>query len=146
MSAASIIGDLTAYELGRKFSLALSARLIKFNFFKNSYAKAKEMLKKYIFSLVFFSRFALTGICTPVSYIGGFEKLDRKKYFVAVVFGEILYGIIYPTIGFAFKETWNDLAGIIGDVAVVAVLIVMVAFLLAIFVIKRHNSHKNNFS
>ena len=127
---AAIIGDLTAYGLAKKFSSALSRQFIKFRYFRNGEIKARELFKRYGFSLIFFTRFAITGLCHAVSYVSGFEMLDRKKFLVPVVLGEMLYGAIYPLIGFIFKETWNDFANVIGDVLVIAVLIIVIIFLI----------------
>ena len=98
----AIFGDITAYELARRFSLALSAKLKGFKFFADNEQKARKQLKKYEFSFVFFTRFALMSLCAPVSYISGFERLNRKKFLVAVISGEVLYALIYPLIGFIF--------------------------------------------
>ena len=121
----SIVGDLTAYEVARRYSSPLYTGLSKLKFFRNGESKSRVLFKRYGFSLIFFSRFAITGLCVAVSYISGFEKLNRKKFISAVVFGELLYGLIYPLMGFVFKETWIDLASVIQDVLVIAVLIII---------------------
>lgn len=140
--SAAILGDITAYELARKFSLRLSKKLIKFKFFKNNEIKSRDLLKKHEFSFVFFTRFALIGLCAVVSYISGFERLNRKKFYMAVISGEIIYASLYPIIGFIFKETWNDLVNIIQDILIIVVLIVVAGFLFIIT--KRKDTTKNS--
>ena len=135
----SILGDIAAYELARKFSAVLLIRLRKFKFFRNSESKSSALFKKSEFFIIFFTRFIFIGLCSPVSYISGFGKVGRKKFVAAVVSGEIIYGVGYTLMGLAFKETWNDLASVIGDAVVAAALILIVAFLLTIAVIKRRN-------
>jgi membrane protein DedA with SNARE-associated domain len=135
--AASTLGDLFAYELARKFSPYIAKMLKRFSWFKDNETRAREILKKTEFPLIFFTRFALTPLCVAVSYISGFEKLDRKKYYIAVFSGEILYGTIYPLVGFVFKETWNDLTSVIIDIATVLILVTITAILIKRFIPSR---------
>ena len=136
-AVAAILGDVTAYELSKRCSLLLSTRLNKYKFFRNGEGRARELLKKYGSFVIFFTRFAFTGLGAVVNYLSGFEKLSRKKFITAVISGEIIYGIMYPLMGFAFKETWNDLANVIRDVFVVAALIIII-LLFSSSLIKKH--------
>lgn len=136
-AAAAILGDIVAYELAKRFSLALPSRLMKFKFYKSSEIKARELFQKSGFFVVFLTRFAFTGLGAVVNYISGFEKIKRKKFLIAVVSGEIIYGIIYPLMGFIFKETWNDLVNVIGDIIVILVSIIIAMFLVAAYMKKR---------
>jgi membrane protein DedA with SNARE-associated domain len=131
-----IIGDMTAYTLAKRFSLITYKKLKKFKFFINNEKKVREELKEYEFSFVFFTRFSLSWLCAPVSYISGFERLNRKKFFLAVVSGEILYAILYPLIGFLFKSTWNDL---INSIQYIVLILILVAILILIirYIIRR---------
>lgn len=145
-AAAAILGDIAAYELAKKFSLVLPKKLVRFDFFKNGEARARKLFKKFEFSLIFFSRFAFTALGAPVSYISGFEKLDRKKFLAAVISGEIIYASIYSTMGFMFKETWNDLASVIGGVLAILVLMILVIFLIVMIDgFKRRKKSAENF-
>ena len=87
---AAIFGDLTAYLIARKFSAKVSSWLKKFKFYRNNESRAREQLNKSEFMMVFLTRFLFTTLCTAVSYISGLERLSKKKFIVAVVFGEIL--------------------------------------------------------
>ena len=127
---AAVLGDILAYELARKFSLSLSRVLKKFKFYKNNEEKSRSFLKKYEFSFVFFSRFALTAFCAPVSYISGLEKLSRKKFFLAVISGEFLYATIYPILGYIFKETWVDLLSFIQNFFILLILLLVAVVLI----------------
>jgi len=133
---AAILGDILAYELARKFSVALANQLHKLRFFINNELKARQFLCKYEFLAVFITRFVLTGLGAITSYISGFEKLNRKKYILAVISGEILYGLIYTTAGYLFKLAWNDLVNIINDFVILTILIAIT--ILLILIIKRY--------
>jgi len=134
---AAILGDITAYELARRFSLGVNTRLKKYKFYINGETRARELLKKYEFFSVFITRFGLTELCAAMSYISGFEKLNRKKLILAVIFGELIYVSMYPIIGFIFKETWNDLIKVVQDVFYVIILILIVLILLKIILDRR---------
>jgi membrane protein DedA with SNARE-associated domain len=131
---AAILGDIAAYELARKFSPHFTRLLSKFKFFRKGEVKARELLEGSQFLWVFFTRFALVALGPVVTYISGFEKMKRKKYLAAVISGEIIYAILFPTLGYVFKETWNDLNNIITDFVVLAILIVVAAYLIRIVV------------
>lgn len=95
-----VVGDLLAYELAAFFSEGFRERLRKFRFFKTNEEKARKLLKKYGFSIVFSTRFIFTGLCQVVSYLSGFEKISRRKFMSAVLIGEFLFAVIYVSIGF----------------------------------------------
>lgn len=133
VATAAILGDIAAYEIARKFSQPISKRLSKFEFFTKNEKRVRESFKKSEFPFVFFTRFIFTGLCAIVSYISGFEKLDRRKFIMAVVLGELIYAIIYPTIGYIFKETWTDIYAVIGDIITVAMFVVITVVIIQIW-------------
>jgi len=134
VSLAAIIGDIIAYEIARKFSFAISSWLSKFKSFQKGEHKARNMLKKHEFSIVFLSRFLLTSLDVIVSYISGFERIDRKKYIIAVILGEILYALMYTVAGFMFKETWVELTSVIGDITWILVFVIITAVVIKILI------------
>jgi len=139
---AAVLGDITAYTIARKASPTLSLWLKQLRFFMEGEKEAKEILKKYGFYSVFLTRFALMSLCAVVSYLAGFEKLNRRTFILGVVSGEILYACIFPIIGFVFKETWGDIVGIISDASLTLVLVVLVIFLVGVLYRKNKNKKK----
>jgi membrane protein DedA with SNARE-associated domain len=137
----AVIGDIVVYEITRKFSKAIRSKVQKFRFFSKNEKKAKERLKKHEFSFVFFTRFALIELCAPINYVSGFERLNRKKFFLAAISGEILFSIIYPLIGFIFKNTWEDLISGIQYVFIAIILIIVTIFLTR-YLIKRRKKRQ----
>jgi len=133
---AAVLGDILAYELARKLSDDFRNKLRKFSFFMNNELKAKNLLNKYEFPIIFFTRFALISLCVVVSYVSGFEKINRRKFILAVITGEILYAIIYPLIGFIAGEVFSSILSTINDVIIVILLVALI-FYFARFLIKR---------
>ena len=120
-------GDLASYELARKFSVPVSKRfpsLIPSNENRN---KVFEKYKNIGFSMVFFTRFLAVLFGAPVNYLAGLARFSRKVFILACVAGEAIYGSMYLVLGYLFKETWNDLAGVINDVGTVIILAAVAA-------------------
>lgn len=126
---AAILGDICAYELAVKFSPWVSKRLERFKAYRKHGAKIRDMLDKAEFKIVFFSRFVLTGIGGIVNYITGLQRLDRKRFYMAVCSGEIIYGALFPALGYFFRETATDLTSLITDLAVILTLGVAICLL-----------------
>lgn len=140
---AAVLGDILAYEIARKISTPLLKGLRKFSFFNKNELKARDLLNKHSFSIVFFTRFALISLCAVISYISGLEKLSRKKFYSAVISGEFLYALIYPIIGFVIGELLNNLLSAINDVAIVIILLVLVFYFVRFIIpkIKHHRAY-----
>ncbi len=125
---AAFIGDNLAYELARRLSDRFRNKLIRFSFFRNNEPRARKLLSKHEFSIVFFTRFILLSLCPVVSYVSGFEKINRKKFYLAVFAGELLFATIYSTIGYAIGETFNNLISAIDYVAIAVVLLALIIY------------------
>ena len=121
----AILGDLIAYWLARRFSEPLSRRLHRYKTYRDNEPKVRDELNRAIFPIVFFTRWFLTGLGTVVNFVSGLERIDRKKFIIAVVPGELIYGSLYPALGFIFKETWTDLAPVITDAIALSILVVV---------------------
>jgi membrane protein DedA with SNARE-associated domain len=125
---AAVIGDILAYELARKLSNKLRDKLRNFFFFRNNEPKARNLLNKYGFYIIFFTRFALVNLCAVVSYVSGLEKVNRKKFIFAVISGEFLFAIIYPLIGFTLGEIFSSLINAINYFIVAILLIILIIY------------------
>jgi len=140
---AAVIGDILAYELARKLSGRLRSKLVTFSFFESNEKKARRLLNKYGFFMVFLTRFALISLCQVMSYVSGLEKYNRKKFIIAVVSGELLFAIIYPLIGFVVGEVFGNLLSAVNDL-ILAVLLILIAFYLIKFLIRRKRKIAEN--
>ncbi len=133
---AAIIGDLIAYYIGRRVSQPLLTRLRNFNFFSKNEEKAKRLLYKYGFFIVFITRFAVTNLCAIISYVSGLEKYNKKKFVIAVLFGEFLYVVIYSVIGYFIGSVLNTLLSTINYV-VAAVVVLFIIYQLGKYFVSR---------
>ncbi len=122
--------------------MRLKDKLKKFSFFRESEQRAKNLLSKHEFVIVFFTRFVFLSLCAVVSYVSGFEKINRRKFIFAVVSGEILFAIIYPLIGFGIGEAFGNVLTAV-NYLVAAILLVLLIFYLARFLL--HRRSRQNF-
>ncbi len=97
---------------------------------KSKGKKAKNLLNKYGFYIIFFTRFFLVNLCAVVSYVSGLEKVSRKKFIFAVISGEFLFAIIYPLIGFTLGEIFSSLINAINYFIVAVLLLILVFYLI----------------
>jgi membrane protein DedA with SNARE-associated domain len=140
--SAAILGDFTAYMLARKFSFRLQDWLKKFSFYSKNEAEVHSKFNQSEFYILFFSRFMFQGLCAAATYISGFLRLRIRKFLIAIVPGEIIYGAAFPLIGFFFKETWKDYTNIFSDVTAILALAIIGYFLVR-WLINYYHARKN---
>jgi len=144
--SAAILGDFSAYMLAKKFSFKLQHWLRRFNFYSKNEAEVHSRFNQSEFYILFLSRFMFQGLCAAATYISGFLRLRIRKFLIAIVPGEIIYGGTFPLIGFFFKETWKDYTNVFSDVATLLLLAIVAYFLIRLFIryyIKRRNNDMN---
>lgn len=142
----SLAGDCSTYLVARWLSNPVRKFLKKFKWFNKNEDRVRKSLNEHEFSFVFFSRFLVSGTGPAVNYICGLEKLNAKKFFIAVLLGEMVFSIIYSSIGYIFKDTWQELINTV-QYGLVAALLVVIASYLIIRIInyykKRINAKSN---
>ena len=140
--SAAILGDFSAYMIARKFSFRLQNWLRKFKFYSKNEGEVKLKFNQSEFFILFFSRFLVQGLCAAATYVSGFLRLKIRKFLIAIVPGEAIYGSAFPLIGFLFKETWKDYTNIFNDVAAI-LLLAIVAYFLVRWSIKYYHSRSH---
>jgi len=143
---ASVIGDLGTYFLAREVSQKVGKFVRRFKWFKNNENKVRNSLKKHYFLFLFLSRFIFTGIGPIVNYLSGFEKLNAKRFVLAAILGEFLYAAGVTSIGYIFKDTWNELLSLI-NYSAAAIILSLIGIYIAYRLIKhfmqRHSDKKS---
>jgi membrane protein DedA with SNARE-associated domain len=126
-SLAAMLGDVVAYEAARRFSSRFSRRLERNRLYWEGERRARLLFEEAGFAMIFFTRWLITTLGAAVNYLTGLARTKRRTFLAAVVTGELLYGTIYPVLGFLFKETWNDLAAVIGGITTTLLLVIVLA-------------------
>lgn len=127
---AAALGDIAAYEVAKFFSEEFRWKLRKFSFFKDNEEKARKLLKEHEFSIVFWTRWLFFALCAVVSYVAGFEEIDRKKYIFAVLIGEFLYALVHSLAGYFLGEVINNLISTVTDFTLLLASLVVVVYLI----------------
>jgi len=140
--SAAILGDFTAYMLARKFSFRLQDWLRHFSFYSKNEEKVKLKFNQSEFFILFFSRFLVQGLCAVATYVSGFLRLRIRKFLMAIVPGEMIYGIAFPLLGFFFKETWSDYTNVFSDVTAF-ILLAIIAYFLVRGIVRYYHMRKN---
>jgi len=138
VAVAAALGDYTSYEIGKRITLSFKKFLAKLGVISEE-RKLSSMFRNSEFWLVFLTRFIFIGACTVVSYLSGWNRMERKKFLAAMIPGEILYAIIFPLIGFLFKQIWNDLTIIINDLTFLTLLAILIWIVVKLALIKNKN-------
>ena len=127
---AACLGDICAYSFARFISRPLIHKLRRFSFFKEGEPRARKLLSKYEFLIIFLSRFTMGSLCPIMNYIAGIEKLNRAKFILAVLTGEFFYACIFSIVGFAFGELATSLLGTVNYTIITIVLVVLGLFVI----------------
>ena len=136
-TCAASMGDFAAYLIAFFFYEHLSPWLGRFKVYKNNEKKVRQQLNDSAFSLVFFTRWFLAAGGTVVSYICGFERIDKKKFLTAAVLGDAVYAMVFPVLGYSFREIWYDIADVVGNTLTVLLLIVIAGIALRYYLAYR---------
>ena len=132
--AATLIGDISIFFIARAFSKPVLKFLRNFRWYNKNEGKARALLSRYEFYMVFLSRFSTTEISLVINYISGFERLNPKKFILAVVLGEFVYAVSYPLLGYIFRDTWKSIIGLIQGFIWIILLAILLIYLLKKFI------------
>ncbi len=130
---AAVIGDIATYSFARVVSTPLLKRLRKFSFFKEGEGKARKLLIKYEFMIIFLSRFTMGSLCPIMNYIAGLEKINRGKFILAVLTGELIYATFFSLMGYAFGEIANSVLGTANYLILTVVLVIIGLWIIKYF-------------
>ena len=103
-SSGLTIGSIISYSIGRFIGESFAERIFKRIGMANSYAKAKEFLKKRGSSAIFLAQFHGTTR-TWVSLPAGAFKMDFKKFTLYTLLGGIIYSAIITGTSYFFYGT-----------------------------------------
>ena len=121
-----IIWDFLSYVFGKKlFKFKFFQYLLNKDKIKKIYDKTEKIFKKKWAISIFISRFLITGIWPMLNYIAWFQSFDIKKFSLNVIMWEILYVWEFLILWYIFKDTIDEVFGIISDFGLVLFLILV---------------------
>ncbi len=99
----SVLGSLVSYEIARRGL----GRWLEKKRRKPAWAKAVGRFEHDAWTTIFLSRWLLTPLGLPASYLAGGSRYSRTKYVTAATVGSALWVTIYGGIGYAFADQWQ---------------------------------------
>lgn len=114
-ACAAILGDMTAFTLGKLFSKQIDNAEKRYASFAKRIKQSRSLLDSYGVWIIWISRFLVTGLGPVVNYLLGSRKYSTVTFFKWVVLGEIIFATEMIYFGFRFKDTWEDLLAVIAD-------------------------------
>ncbi len=124
----AILGDITAYSLGKQFSSQLKHAEQRYQWLADKARQSQTLLDRYDVWIIWLSRFLITGLGPFVNYILGSKKYPLKKFIFWVFLGETIFALELLYFGYHFKESWEDLLALVSDVGWLIALLFILYF------------------
>ena len=121
----AVLGDSASYLVGRYGGAATSRRMEK----ARAWRQAQGVFQRWGGLTIFFSRFLLTPLALPVNLIAGSTRYTVWRFLSLVVLGEILWVLLFSSLGYLFADQWSALSEVLGSATV------MLLCLLALLVV-----------
>lgn len=122
-TSAAVAGDHGSYLVGRWAGAWLPARWVG----GPPWQRAAAGFERWGMASVFLTRFLLTPLALPVNLLAGSTRYPWPKFSLAVVTGEATWVLLFAGAGYLFADRWEALGGLAGDVAWLAVGLVLLA-------------------
>ena len=126
------LGDQTAFVLGRAGGGRLTARFARRPSRARLVAQAEALVERHGLWGVYLSRWLFSPLAPYVCYLAGAARMERRRFSVASIAGEVTWAGGYVALGFAFAESVGALGRMLGNIttgltlALLAVLAVLV--------------------
>ncbi len=104
--AGTMVGTMASYEIGRR---GLGKWMEKKKR-KPAWSKAVARFERDAWTSVFISRWLLTPLALPVSYLAGSARYSRTKFASAAAVGSALWMLLYGGVGYLFADQWQTAA------------------------------------
>lgn len=112
IAAAFVAGDIAAYWIGKRY-LARLLEKAEHPRIRKATRKSGRLLNKYGSLAILFTRTIFIGLAPALNYVYGMEKIRFRKFFILIIFGELIYVSLYMGLGLYFQETWEEILSII---------------------------------
>ena len=126
-SVAAIAGDQVAYCLARWGGRSLIGRVSRGIGVEAQIKQAEALTRRWSGAGIFLSRWLVTALGPWVNVTSGIAGYPWRSFLLWDVLGEVLWVVLYVTLGYVFSDRVQAMAEILGNLAwVVAGLIVAV--------------------
>ena len=143
-TSAAVMGDMSAYFIGRQFSQQLIQAEKKYSWLANKTEQSHKLINRYGKWIISLTRFLVTGMGPIVNYLLGSQKYPSRSFLLWVILGETLFCLELLYFGKRFKESWEDLLSFISDMGWLIALIIISIWLLKKLLSKERSVAPNN--
>ena len=116
--SAAVMGDSLGYFIGRRVGTSLLIKLERQKRFRlfspANIEKGRAYFRKRTAWAVFITRFLIVVLGGPINVLAGVEEYPFSRFLTWDICGQILGAIIPLSLGYAFAESWEEVAGIFG--------------------------------
>ena len=143
--SAAVLGDNLTYWIGRRLGTALVAWIERQKRFRWITPQALERGRIYFRGrarwAIFITRFLIVALGGPINLLAGLELYPYRSFLFWDVSGQILSAAISLGLGYAFAESWEEVAGLFGAFSGLVLAGIVGLFLVA-FLLRRVRSQK----
>ncbi|HEV7745655.1 MAG TPA: DedA family protein [Pyrinomonadaceae bacterium] len=128
-SAAAVLGDQIAYGLSRWGGRRLVNRLSRKLGVEEKIKQAEVFTNRWSGTGIFFSRWLVTALGPWVNVASGMAAYPWRRFVFWDVLGEVVWVVLYVSIGYAFSNRVQAIAEILGSLTWVIVGLTLTAIL-----------------
>jgi len=128
-SVAAIAGDQVGYALARWGGRRLIGRVSRRLGVEAQIKKAEALTKRWSGAGIFVSRWLVTALGPWVNVTSGIAGYPWQRFLLWDVLGEVLWVVLYVTLGYVFSDRVQAMAEILGNLAWVAVGLIVAVIL-----------------
>lgn len=128
-SVAAVLGDQIAYALSRWGGRRLVNRLGRKLGVEEKIKQAEALTNRWSGTGIFFSRWLVTALGPWVNVASGMAAYPWRRFVFWDVLGEIVWVVLYVSIGYAFSNRVQAIAEILGNLTWVIVGLILTAIL-----------------
>jgi membrane-associated protein len=136
--SAAVMGDNLTYLIGRRLGEALVTWIGRQKRFRWITPQALERGRIYFRArarwAIFITRFLIVALGGPINLLAGLELYPYRSFLFWDVSGQMLSAAISLGLGFAFAESWEEVAGLFGAFSSLVLAGIVGAFLIVMLV------------
>jgi len=128
-SAAAVAGDQVAYCLARWGGRSLIGRVSRSMGVDEQIKQAEALTRRWSGAGIFLSRWLVTALGPWVNVSSGIAGYPWRRFLLWDVLGEVLWVVLYVTLGYLFSDRVQTMVEILGNLAWVVVGLIVAVIL-----------------
>ena len=128
-SVAAVLGDQIAYGFSRWGGRRLINRIGRRIGAEAKITQAEALTKRWSGAAIFFSRWLITALGPWVNVASGIAAYPWRRFLLWDLLGEVLWVVLYVSIGYAFSNRVQAIAEILGNLTWVVIGLIVTVIL-----------------